>query len=113
MTSAEMASANILDFRHIGWKYYNQIRKKVMDKSSASGLFVSLSIAFFIVIFAASFLRICYISIERSDVEQKIIQEKIYQLEVFNNNQDSQIQYLQPGSMNRNKIDSISSMKLA
>lgn len=106
-----MASANVLDFKHIGWKYYNQIRKKVMDESSVSGLFVSLSIAFFIVIFAASFFRICFLSIEQPGAGQKIIQEKFYQLEVFDSS--GRQQYLQPASMDLNKIESVCSVYLA
>jgi len=111
MAQTDIISADSFDFKHIGWKYYNQIRKKVMDKSSVSGLVVSLSIAFFIVIFAASFLRVCYLSIEQSGAEQKFIQERIYQLEVFDSS--SHNQYLQPTNLNKNKIENISSIYLA
>jgi len=111
MTNTEITLANSLDFKHIGWKYYNQIRKKVMDKSSASGLVVSLSIAFFIVVFASSFLRICYISLEQAYAEEKLPRDKIYQLEVFYN--DSLEKYIQPVNLDINKIDSTSSLGLA
>jgi len=111
MTNTGMVSANILDFKHIGWKYYNQLRKKVMDESPVSGLFVSLSIAFFIVVFASSFLRICYISLEQAYAEEKLPRDKIYQLEVFYN--DSLEKYIQPVNLDINKIDSTSSLGLA
>jgi hypothetical protein len=51
MTELILATANGIDLRHIGWKYYNEIKKKAMDKSSVSGLVIFLSIAFFIAIF--------------------------------------------------------------
>ncbi len=55
--------ANI-SFYYIGWKYYNKIRKKAMEQEfSWSGLFISLSIAFFIVISTAFFLNFIYQSI--------------------------------------------------
>jgi hypothetical protein len=49
---------------HIGWKYYNNIKKKAMEQEfSFSGLLISLSIAFFIVIIAASGLNLTYKSL--------------------------------------------------
>ena len=49
-------SANAI--RHIGWKYFNSIRKKAMEQEfSWSGLLVSLSIAFFLIIASASALN--------------------------------------------------------
>ena len=49
---------------HIGWKYYNNIKKKAMEQEfSFSGLLISLSIAFFIVIIAASGLNFTYNSL--------------------------------------------------
>ncbi len=44
---------------HIGWRYYNQIKKKAMEQEfSWSGLLISLSIAFFIVITVSYILSI-------------------------------------------------------
>ena len=54
-------------FEHIGWKYYNNIKKKAMEQEfSLSGLLISLSIAFFIVVIAASGLNIAHKSLEAS-----------------------------------------------
>jgi hypothetical protein len=62
---------------HIGWKYYNTIKKKAMEQEfSWSGLFLSLSIAFFIVIFAALMLSFFYQSLQKADLgllDQNII----------------------------------------
>jgi hypothetical protein len=60
--------AGCLNLEHIGlptvkagWKYYNTIRKKAVEQEfSWSGLFISLSIAFFIVVSCASILRFAY-----------------------------------------------------
>jgi len=65
-----MPNANInthanIGFYYIGWRYYNKIRKKAMEQEfSWSGLLISLSIAFFIVISAAFFLNFVYQSLE-------------------------------------------------
>lgn len=45
----------------VGWKYYNTITKKAMEKEfSWSGLIISLSIAFFIVLISAQILNVIY-----------------------------------------------------
>lgn len=110
MSELILATANGLDLKYIGWKYYNQIRKKAMDNSSVSGLIISMSIAFFIVIAASTVMRFTYISLEKPGVEEKFIQQRIYQLEVFSH--INQERYLQPGTVNREKIDSFSSIDL-
>jgi hypothetical protein len=110
MSELILATANGLDLRHIGWRYYNGIRKKVMDKSSASGLVLSLSIAFFIIIAASAILRFTYVSMEQSGVKERFMQQKMYQLEVFDNT--TKERYLQSGTVNRVKIDSFSSIDL-
>ncbi|MDO8668273.1 MAG: hypothetical protein Q7K35_04230 [bacterium] len=49
--------ANCFNLEQTGWKYYNSIKKKAMEQEfSWSGLLISLSIAFFIVIISASAL---------------------------------------------------------
>jgi hypothetical protein len=54
---------------YIGWKYYNTIKKKAMEQEfSWSGLFLSLSIAFFIVIVAALTLSLFYQSLQQTDL---------------------------------------------
>ncbi len=57
--------ANI-GFYYIGWKYYNKIRKKAMEQEfSWSGLLISLSIAFFIVISTAFLLNFIHQTLEK------------------------------------------------
>ncbi len=67
----------------IGWKYYNSIKKKAMEQEfSWAGLALSLSIAFFIVIMAASVLNFFYESLRQADLgflEKGIISETIQQ----------------------------------
>jgi hypothetical protein len=54
----------------IGWKYYNTIKKKAMEQEfSWAGLFLSLSIAFFIVIASALMLSIFYQSLQLKSLE--------------------------------------------
>lgn len=81
MKNTNIAASPIgLDF--IGWKAYNQIKKKAMEqKFSWSGLLVSLSIAFFIVLLSVTALNAFYQSIERSKEQEKFLEKKVYQLE--------------------------------
>ena len=72
---------NELILSRIGWKYYNSIRKKAMDQEfSWAGLGISLSIAFFIVVFSASFLNATYKSINEQTY-QEVLKTNIYQME--------------------------------
>lgn len=65
MTHILTSKVNGLGFSHIGWRYYNQIRKKAMEQEfSWFGLLINLSIAFFIVISSAFFLSLLQKSIE-------------------------------------------------
>ena len=83
-----------LDFEHIGWKYYNQIKKKAMEQGfSWSGLFISLSIAFFIVITSAFLLNILHNSIIQVQLEGKNLRN-IYKLESFSQEHYLQTEYL-------------------
>lgn len=62
ITISKIATTNV--FGHDGWKYYNTIKKKAMEQEfSWSGLIVSLSIAFFIILSSAFCLRLLYNSI--------------------------------------------------
>lgn len=63
----------------LGWKYYNQVRKKAMEQEfSWSGLFLSMSIAFFVVIAAAQGLSLAYESVSiKNEVRAA---EKVYYL---------------------------------
>ncbi|MDP2708841.1 MAG: hypothetical protein Q8O93_02215 [bacterium] len=74
--------ADSLNFGHIGWKYYNTIRKKAMEQEfSWSGLLISLSIAFFIVIISAFALKAVNFSIEDNLRRGQASDGKIYYLE--------------------------------
>lgn len=77
---------------HLTWKSYNSIKKKAMEQEfSTSGLVLSLSIAFFIVISAANILNFAYLSIEppKSNIESK----RIYLLEIEKNSSQSKSDY--------------------
>lgn len=74
MNAANKAAALDYDLGRPGWRYYNQIRKKAMEQEfSWSGLVISLSIAFFIVIAAAQGLSIAYqsITLERQAIQSE------------------------------------------
>lgn len=64
------------------WKTYNQIKKKAVEqKFSWSGLYISVSIAFFIVFATAQLLNLAYYAIEEPQSNEILSEEKIYQLE--------------------------------
>jgi len=74
--------ANYLDLGNFGWKYYNSVKKKAMEQEfSWSGLILSLSIAFFIVIACAQGLSMVYQSIETTRMHRQTFESGIYQLE--------------------------------
>ena len=74
--------ANYLDLGNFGWKYYNSVKKKAMEQEfSWSGLILSLSIAFFIVIACAQGLSMVYQSIETTRIHSQTFGSGIYQLE--------------------------------
>lgn len=53
-----------LGLNQVGWKYYNEIKKKAMSQDfSISSLILSLSIAFFIVVGTATMLNFIYYSV--------------------------------------------------
>lgn len=65
--------AACFNLEHIGWKYYNTIKKKAVEQEfSLSGLFISLSIAFFIVIISALFLSFIFNSLENGERRQEL-----------------------------------------
>ena len=75
-------NANYFNLEHIGWKYYNTIRKKAMEQEfSWSGLLISLSIAFFIVVASALILNFIFNSIEGKKQYQELSNKNIYYLE--------------------------------
>lgn len=69
-----------LDLNNIGWKSYNLIRKKAMEQEfSWTGLWLSMSIAFFVVIVSAQFLSVTYQSFVKENRMQ--INKRVYRLE--------------------------------
>jgi hypothetical protein len=79
MISTYFNGGHSLGLNQIGWRQYNKIKKKAMEQEfSWSGLCLSLSIAFFIVIIAAFALNFAYNSISSQDlgINAQILQEK-------------------------------------
>lgn len=75
---------NGFDIGHIGWKSYKTIEKKAMEREfSWSGLLISLSVAFFIVIACAQILALVhYLIIKNKDRgEKNSLPQKIYRPE--------------------------------
>ncbi len=69
-------------FDHVGWKYNNLIKKKAMEQEfSFTGLIISLSIAFFIVLSTAFFLSLLTKSVTQAQAESVIYESNIYKLE--------------------------------
>jgi len=69
-------------FVYGGWKYYNTIKKKAMErKFSRRELAVSLSIAFFVVLIAAQLLSMAYASMSAAAEHKRFLEKKIYYLE--------------------------------
>jgi hypothetical protein len=70
--------AHAFNLGHIGWKYYNTIRKKAVEQEfSWSGLIISLSIAFFVVTISASALSFINHMIESQKQNQSMINKNI------------------------------------
>jgi len=94
----KMINTNILaknnGFSFIGWKSYNQIKKKAMEQEfSWSGLILSLSIAFFVVLASAQILSTVYQSMEKARQEKNLVNQNIYHLESIEhiNSQTSEV----------------------
>jgi hypothetical protein len=72
--------AKCFNLEQIGWKHYNFTRKKAMEQEfSWSGLLISLSIAFFIVIASATVLSSINHSIAAEKNNQRSISVIAYQ----------------------------------
>jgi|GEM_PF-1905067 len=66
--------AGYFNLEQTGWKYYNKIRKKAVEQEfSWSGLFISLSIAFFIIAASASTLSFINHSITVNPINRNSI----------------------------------------
>ena len=71
------------NLEHIGWKNYNLIKKKAMEREfSWSGLLISLSIAFFIVIVSSLFLNFIFNSAEANKKHRGLVDKNNHNLEI-------------------------------
>jgi len=78
---ASSSSSDLASLGNFGWKYYNQIKGKAMEQEfSWSGLVVSLSIAFFVVITTAKGLNLAFNSINKNK-QNAPASDKVYFLE--------------------------------
>lgn len=112
MESLNFSSLGTIDFGHLGWKYYNHIKKKAMEQEfSWSGLIISLSIAFFIVITCAYSLNLLYNSFNHSRLPDRIKELRIYRLEATDSY--SLDNYLIKEYLSQEKIEVIQSLPLA
>ena len=91
MISSHAASHyNDIKLSHIDWKQYNIIKKKAMEQEfSLSGLVLSLSIAFFVVIFSAYVLSGIYSIVELGGFEISNNESKGIYYEAVINTQES------------------------
>ena len=84
MNTSILNNAHDLPIEQIGWRYYSSIKKKAMEQEfSWSGLWLSLSIAFFIVIFASFSLSLLYNSLTNTALDGLIIQQDNTQNELI------------------------------
>ena len=110
MNITHINSAAGLDFGSLGWRYYNQIKKKAMEQEfSWSGLVLSLSIAFFIVVFSAFLLSLMHTAVVKTH-EFRQVKQNIYQLEAVNSH--SIENYLQVKDLGINQVEKIVSLNL-
>jgi hypothetical protein len=81
LSKSSASGSDLSSLGNLGWKYYNQVKSKAMEQEfSWSGLAVSLSIAFFVVVATAQGLNIAFKSIN-ADKEPSPDQDKVYFLE--------------------------------
>ncbi len=73
---------NYFNWQKIGWRYFHSLKKKAVEQEfSWSGLALTLSIAFFIVIISAQSLNLIYQSVSNNLERDKFLNDKIYRLE--------------------------------
>src|SRR4030042_1267834 len=112
MTNLTISSLGNLDFGHLGWKYYHTIKKKAMEQEfSWSGLVISLSIAFFIVILTAFSLNTIYNSLGHGSAQSKALERRLYLLEASDSY--SIDNYIIKDYISPSKIEVIQSLPLA
>lgn len=111
-TISETCDINIY---YTGWKYYNSIKKKAMEQEfSWSGLVLSLSIAFFIVISSAFILSCIYKSLSLEKNYSQNINNKLYRIETVENsqNKNNTADYLNIELLNSRQIKSANKINL-
>ncbi len=96
MISSHVASDySEIKLSHINWKQYNLIKKKAMEQEfSFTGLILSLSIAFFIVIAAAYILSSFYTIFEMKAFNISEIEGENIYYEAVINTEGSESYYL-------------------
>ncbi len=78
----KQTKTNYFNWQKIGWRYFHSLKKKAVEQEfSWSGLALTLSIAFFIVIISAQSLNLIYQSITNNQEHDKSLNDKIYRLE--------------------------------
>ncbi|MEA3398632.1 MAG: hypothetical protein U9R06_02720 [Patescibacteria group bacterium] len=101
------AIAGQIEFDHFGWRYFNKIKKKAMEQEfSWSGLLLSMSIAFFVVILTAFCLNFLYTSVKTASAQGKAGHNRIYLLENTQN-------YLQVDVFGQGKIKNLPNIYIA
>lgn len=64
MYAANIDRASQMEFFGFGWRYYNSLKNKAMEREfSWAGLFISLSVAFFVVIVSSFAMSMFYKSV--------------------------------------------------
>lgn len=98
---------------HTGWKYYNSIKKKAMEQEfSWSGLVLSLSIAFFIVISSAFILNSIYQSVSFKQNQSKNRANGLYRVESVNSQNKNTADYINIESLTGRQINNINKINL-
>ena len=108
MDISQVSSANHWMIEQNSWRYYNKLKKKAMEQEfSWSGLVLSLSIAFFVVIVSAMFFSLVYNSVAVGATLPKFMQaDSGYMEEV------SGVEYL-PIELSGEKMERIECLNLA
>ena len=83
LSNLSSSGSDLSSLDNFGWKYYNQVKSKAMEQEfSWSGLAISLSIAFFIVVATAQGLSLAFHSINKSKQPAPASDsDKVYYLE--------------------------------
>ena len=111
-TNIHVSSQKPLVLGHVGWKYYSHIKKKAMEQEfSWTGLLVSLSIAFFIVIIAASALNLVHNSYLKAKAIDNVKHQGLYKLEV--SAEFGAENYINPDFLPKEKVEVFQSFGLS